>query len=550
LVPSAAALPGLPALTKHDLVDAIVEVIVALPVYRTYVESGQNSLREADRRHVEAALQGARRGGRAASEAIDFLGRILLLEGHGQLPPYELSQSVNFIQRFQQLTGPAAAKGIEDTAFYAYVPLVSLNEVGGAPLLAADDPVAAFHRANAQRSAAWPRTMLCVTTHDTKRTADVRARLDVLSELPKLWAGLVARWRRLNQVHGTRVADKWVPETAAEYLCYQTIVGVWPAPDRHAPERLPPAAVLQELRERVEAYMLKAAREAKTYTTWTHQNRAYEDALVAFVRSLFLSSGSGSPFLSDVQHLVARIVRPGFWNGLSRTLIQFTAPGTPDIYQGDEVWNFALVDPDNRRPVDYERRKQLLTEVTTGFEAPDESRREFLRQLVEAPEDGRIKLHVVHCALVARRAHPLPFVASQYLPLEVRGSAREHVLAFARVVDPDSGTPPGAERSDEALIVVVPRLTAALGAHPTDAPVGEAVWSDTEVVLPEPLQDRVWTCAMTRQAVAECAGRSLAVAQVLHTLPVSLLVSDARKRSCPMAGVGVDVRWDASLGDA
>ncbi len=529
VVRDAAAVPtALLALTRHDLAEAIVELMVALPVYRTYVESSQSTLGDADRRYVEAALQGARRSGRAATEAIDFLGQVLLLEGSSQLPPHELNRRVNFIQRFQQLTGPAAAKGVEDTAFYAYVPLVSLNEVGGEPQLPSGDPAAALQRANEQRATKWPRTMLCVTTHDTKRTADVRARLDVLSELPKLWTGLVARWRRLNHGHGKSVAGKRAPDTIAEYLFYQTIVGLWPAPHPRQPEGLPAAAVLQELRERVEGYMLKAAREAKTHTSWTSQNLAYEDALVAFVRSLFLSADSGSPFLSDVQHLVARIARPGFWNSLSRTLIQFTAPGTPDLYQGDELWNFALVDPDNRRPVDYESRKQLLNEVITGCEGPDEPRREFLRSLVENPEDGRIKLHVIRCALAARRDHPQLFAASRYLALQAGGPARDHVLAFARSAEASSTPSPGGDSSAEAAVGVVPRLTATLVAHPADAPLGEAVWSGTEIQLPELLQNRRWTCALTREPLDADAGRSLAVGRILRSFPVALLVSGKR----------------------
>lgn len=527
LVRDAAVVPApLPALTKHDLVEAIVELMVALPVYRTYVESNQSTIGDADRRHLEAALQGARRSGRAVPAAIDFLGQVLLLEGASRLSAHELNRRVNFIQRFQQLTGPAAAKGIEDTAFYAYVPLVSLNEVGGEPHLPSPDPAQALHRANGLRATNWPRTMLCVTTHDTKRTADVRARLDVLSELPKLWTGMVTRWRRLNHEHGRTIAGKRAPDANAEYLFYQTVVGLWPAPGPRQSEA-PPAAVLPELRERIEEYMLKAAREAKTHTSWTSPNQTYEDALVAFVRSLFLSADSGSPFLSDVQHLVARIARPGFWNSLSRTLIQLTAPGTPDLYQGDELWNFALVDPDNRRPVDYERRRQLLDEVITGFEAPDEVRREFLQSLVEHPEDGRIKLHLIRCALAARRDHPQLFAANEYIALEADGPAQGHVLAYARMASGFPASTDGGSSADAAL-VLVPRLTTTLVANPGDAPLGEPVWSGTEIRLPEPLWNRRWTCVLTGAPSAAEGDGTLAVSQLLRSFPAALLVSRQR----------------------
>jgi len=240
---------------------------------------------------------------------------------------------------------------------------------------------------------------------------------------------------------------------------------------------------------------------------------------LSFVRSLLLHDGnSGTPLLSDIQNLVARISRPGFWNSLSRTLIQFTAPGAPDVYQGDELWNFALVDPDNRRPVDYEKRKQLLDEVIMGIEAPDESRRDFLRKLVESPEDGRIKLHVIRGSLAARSNHPHLFVAGQYHPLATDGPAGDRLLAFARVPPSDDGP------EDEAAIVVVPRLTATL-VSAIEAPVGEAIWSDTVIHLPERLQNRSWTCALTREHLPTTSGRSLAAARVLRSFPVALLVS-------------------------
>jgi len=513
-----AALLGHPEPTKRDFVDAIVEVITALPVYRTYVDANDCTVNDADRRYVEVALHDARASARAAPVAIDFLGQVLLLENKSRLPEHELHERVNFIERFQQLTGPAAAKGIEDTALYAYVPLVSLNEVGGEPHLAGE-PVARLHRANEQRAAAWPQTMLSVTTHDTKRTADVRARLDVLSELPRLWAGLVRRWQRVNQPHRSRVRGKRAPDATAEYLFYQTMVGIWPAPDPSEPSQLPAPEVLTDLRERIEGYMLKAVREAKIRTSWTNNNQQYEDAVLAFVRSSLLHDGnSGTPLLSDVQNLVARISRPGFWNSLSRTLIQFTAPGTPDLYQGDELWNFTLVDPDNRRPVDYEKRKQLLDEVIVGIEGSGKSRRVFLRSLVEGPEDGRIKLLVIRGSLSARSGHPRLFTASQYLPLTTDGSAGDSLLAFARAPFPDDG--PG----DGAAIVVVPRLTATL-VSAADAPVGEEVWSDTVIHLPERLRNRSWTCALTREHLPTTSGRSVSVGQVLRLLPVALLVS-------------------------
>lgn len=517
-------------LTKRDFVDAIVEVVTALPVYRTYVDNNSQTLSDADRRYVQTALKNARHSGRAAPEAIDFLGEVLLLQGH-DLSDHELNERISFIQRFQQLTGPAAAKGIEDTALYAYVPLVSLNEVGGEPELP-DDAIAVLHDANAERASTWPRTMLCVTTHDTKRTADVRARLDVLSEIPKLWSGLVRRWRRLNEPHRSRAAGKLAPEPAAEYLFYQTVVGIWPIPDPADPTRLPSQDVMTDLRERAEQYMLKAVREAKSQTSWTNNNQAYEDAVLSFVRSLMLHHNDAAlPFLSDMQNLVARIVRPGFWNSLARTLLQFTAPGTPDLYQGDELWNFALVDPDNRRPVDYDTRQELLDDVILKIESPTERRRQFIRDLVSRPEDGRIKLHVIHTALAARREYTHLFTSADYLPLETTGSAKEHIFAFAKVAggQPSSAGADRATGADRAAVVVLPRWTTNLISGPTSAPIGETVWSDTVVRLPDALRNRNWRCAMTRETIGPSADGDLRVAEILNAFPVACLISEKRE---------------------
>jgi len=515
--------------TKRDFEDAIVEVITAFPVYRTYVDSHHNTLNDADRRYIETALAQAAREGRAPHEAIEFLGEVLLLEDKYGLPDHELRERVHFIRRFQQLSGPAAAKGIEDTALYAYVPLVSLNEVGGEPALP-DDPVSRLHQANLERETTWPQAMLAATTHDTKRTADVRARLDVLSELPRLWTGQVRRWRRMNKGLGEQVDGKHAPDAATEYLFYQTVVGLWPAPAPNLAHVLPEEEVLQDLRVRIQEYMLKAAREAKTHTSWTQQKRPYEECLVKFVGNLLRPESGGLAFLTDVQRLVARIARPGFWNSLSRTLVQFTAPGTPDLYQGDELWNFALVDPDNRRPVDFESRQRLLDEVITGMEGPEETRRQLVRDLVAAPEDGRIKVHLIHRALVARRENPQLFGEGQYIPLSVDGPAKHHLIAFARMGGPRDAAPSSTplDRAHPAAIVVAPRLTAELVSNPADAPLGSAAWSDTVIQLPYQLRSRHWTCALTRESVRPAPDGSLLAAEVLQTFPAALLLSESR----------------------
>jgi (1->4)-alpha-D-glucan 1-alpha-D-glucosylmutase len=511
--------------SNQELVEAIVEVIVALPVYRTYVDSRHRTVSDADRHVLEIAIAAARKTGRASAEAIDFLAHVLMLEGRDSLGQRDLDERVNFIQRFQQLTGPAAAKGIEDTALYAFVPFIALNEVGGEPRLAKEGAVDVLHRANAARAATWPRSMLCVTTHDTKRTADVRARLDVLSELPTLWTGLVTRWQRLNKDFKTLAGNVRAPDAAAEILCYQTIVGIWPIPDARAPTALPDEAALKQLCDRVEAYMLKAAREAKAYTSWTNVDAEYEKALVEFVRGILAprsngNGGSTNAFLADVQRLVVRIARPGFWNSLSRTLIQFTSPGTPDLYQGDELWNFALVDPDNRRPVDYASRQTLLQSVVSGAEAEANVRSEFVREIVASPEDGRVKLHLIRTALVARRELAEVFAQGTYEPLEVTGARREQVFAFARRAPQVAN----AEGKEAAAFVVVPRYTAALTADGIAAPVGD-VWGDTAIVLPESLRNRPWRSMLIGEKLLASDTVTLNVAELLAIFPAALLIS-------------------------
>jgi (1->4)-alpha-D-glucan 1-alpha-D-glucosylmutase len=353
----------------------------------------------------------------------------------------------------------------------------------------------------------------------------VRARLDVLSELPTLWTGLVTRWQRLNKDFKALVGNVRAPDAAAEILCYQTIVGIWPIPDASAPTTLADEVSLKQLCERVEAYMLKAAREAKAYTSWTNIDTEYENALIDFVRGILAprnngNAGSANAFLADIQRLVARIARPGFWNSLSRTLIQFTSPGTPDLYQGDELWNFALVDPDNRRPVDYASRQALLQSVVSGVEAEATARAEFVREMVASPEDGRVKLHLIRSALVARRELPEVFAQGTYEPLEVTGARRDQVFAFARHA-PQSAN---AEGREATALIVVPRYTAALSADSAAAPVGD-VWGDTAIVLPEALRNRPWRSMLIGEKLSASDIDSLIVADVLGVFPAAILIS-------------------------
>lgn len=489
-----------------ELATAIVETIAHLPVYRTYVDDRRPEPDPEDRALLEGAVAAARARGRAPARALDAMAAALLGTDPALRTPEREGPRRRFVQRFQQLSGPAAAKGVEDTAFYVYVPLLSRNEVGGDPDLPLAEAARALHQANAHRAACWPGTMLAVTTHDTKRSADVRARLDVLSELPVEWEERVYRWRRWNRPHRTMIRGRLAPDSNTEYLLYQTLVGAWPlelAGDASPGSSEP----LDRFRERVRAYALKAAREAKTETSWVDPDPEFEAALDRFVGAI-LSPDRAPEFLRDLTRFVGRIARPGLWNALARTLVQLTAPGLPDLYQGDELWNFLLVDPDNRRPVDFDRRIALLDQIAAAAELPDPLRREYLADLAARPEDGRIKLHVVRSALLARREAPGIFAAGSYRPLSATGPAAAHLFGFLR-------------RGAEGLAVtVVPRLIAR-HPGPGGSPPGRGFWEGTRVLLPDDPGAERWRDALTGEPRVGAA--ALEAADLFATLPVALL---------------------------
>jgi malto-oligosyltrehalose synthase len=355
-----------PRFTSHELSAAVVQLAAALPVYRTYVDPSR-SIEQADRDLIDHASREAqaRNGGIAASVA--FIARILL----GEAPSIDATTRAEFVRRFQQLTGPAAAKGLEDNALYVYVPLMSRNEVGGAPDRPLDDAVVQLHDANSHRAARWPHGLLCTTTHDTKRSADIRSRLDALSEWPNDWARAVHRWRRLNHKHRCVLKGRMAPDSNTEYVFYQTLIALWPPPRQgRRTDDLPDRRWRESARDRLTQYMLKAAREARTRTSWSDPDAGYEQATTEFVAAV-LEPADDAPFLTDVARFVSLIAPAGASNALSRIAVHLTAPGTPDIYQGDELWNFVLVDPDNRRAVDYEVRSRPRASSTPSKTASD-----------------------------------------------------------------------------------------------------------------------------------------------------------------------------------
>jgi (1->4)-alpha-D-glucan 1-alpha-D-glucosylmutase len=490
--------------TLNSLTGAIREIIACFPVYRTYVtEAG---VPERDRRYIELAAARARRRNPAVSVSLfDFVRDCLLLKYAEHLDEPGRAAQRRFVGKFQQTTGPVMAKAVEDTACYIYNRLISLNEVGGDPERFGVT-VAAFHQQNIDRQAHWPFALLATSTHDTKRSEDVRARINVLSELPAEWKMRLARWSRCNKRHKREIDGEPAPSRNDEYLLYQTLLGTWPFEPFRANEREVYIARMQE-------YALKAAHEAKVYTSWISPNEPYEQATRDFLAAIL----SGSPrnlFLADFVPFARSIADLGIWNSLSQTLLKLTSPGVPDIYQGSELFDFRLVDPDNRGPVDFRRRQELLDsleqhgcDATTGLVNGADD-------LVANRTDGRIKLHIIRQLLKYRCEHPDLFTSGQYLPLELSGRRREHVCAFCR------------RSADAAIIVVAPRLVAGLLGMSGQPPLGLAAWEDTRLVLPKGINGGQFTNLLTGDAVAaseDLDSPTLTLAATLLRFPVAAL---------------------------
>ena len=447
--------------TLESLRDALREVLATFPVYRTYVGDGKQQVDPEDRRQIMLAIREAKRRNPAISGSVfDFIQSLLLLEHPDGLDDGQRAERHMFTMRFQQLSSPVMAKGVEDTAFYRYYPLASLNEVGGSPERFGVS-VSAFHRRNLIRRELWPHSMNATSSHDTKRGEDVRARINVLSEMPKEWYRAVRRWRDMNRKWKTRVGTSISPDSNEEYLLYQTLVGTWPLLPMNADQH---AGYTQ----RIQRYMEKALNEAKIHTSWINPNAEYNKAVEDFIGNVLQPSPDNS-FLEDFRHFQAPIARAGMWNSISQVLLKIASPGVPDFYQGNELWSFALVDPDNRGVVDYETRKQMLAMLRA---ASSRDRAALVERLVSNPCDGAIKLYMTSRALCFRRDHRELFSAGPYTPLAVDGQRAQHAVAFAR----SSG--------DRTVIALAGRFFLRL-CNLQAVPVGEPVWANTAVTLPK-----------------------------------------------------------------
>lgn len=490
--------------TFNTLHEALGEVIACFPVYRTYARQGKHGsvprITAEDRHSIVTAVQQARLRNASISKTLfHFIASILLFEESDDLSQEQRLERRDFVMRFQQMTGPVAAKGVEDTAFYRYFPLASLCEVGGTPQrfgVSIDE----FHTANLERQKDWPHTLLATSTHDTKRGEDVRARLNVLSEIPDLWDQTLRQWQQMNQGLKTAVNGVLAPDSIEEYLIYQTLIGTFPFrfeddESRDAYER------------KIQEYVVKALREAKIHSSWLDPMEEYEGVVRNFVSGLLARDGN---FLTDFTQFQNLISRAGVFNSLSQVLLKVTSPGTPDFYQGTESWDFSLVDPDNRRHIDYSKLTRQLTLLRATSESISPRPEGFLGD----PADGAIKMFATSRLLEFRIQNRTLFERGEYVPLSTGGASGDRVISFAR------------REQNQTVIAVATRFFATMMGD-TGSPLDEQAWGDTRIELHDELAG-CYRDVLTGQRICGSDDKSaIFLSEICRHLPVALLVRDS-----------------------
>lgn len=507
--------------TVETLRDVITEVVACFPVYRTYVD--ERGWTAADRAILEQTISRARRRNPAMERSLfDFFREVMLPRDPGDpagarpgdrrdgYPPADAAEArerLKFAMKFQQYTGPVQAKGVEDTSFYRYNLLLSLNEVGGDPARFGRSP-AEFHQANAHRLRDWPWEMIATATHDTKLGEDVRARLNVLSEIPDLWSRQAGMWMRLNRHHRTLVDGEPAPDRNDEYRFYQALLGIWP-PEPDVPAGSAPAGLV----DRLQAYMIKAVKEAKLHTSWLTPNEPYEQAVTRFVAGAL----GDAKFLRAFQPFQARVAAAGMVNSLAQLTLKVGSPGAPDFYQGTELWDLTLVDPDNRRPVDFGLRRDMLAGVEALLALEPDARGPAIALRASRWQDGGIKLAVTLAGLRLRRDWPEVFLSGDYVPLDIESTVDASLIAFARVLD------------DRAAVFVAPRFCASMTDADHPLPIGGEKWKTSRVLLPPELADRVFRHEITGAGVRPVVTGTQAwifAGQLFETIPVAILRSE------------------------
>jgi len=421
--------------TAESLRVALRDVIACFPVYRSYIRAEEGKIHEEDRQYITSAISRAKHLNLAISGFIyDFIQSVLLLEHPDEIDEVQKEIRRDFVMRFQQLTGPIMAKGLEDTANYRYFPLASLREVGADPY-GFGVSVDSFHKKNLERFEFWPQAMIASSTHDTKRSEDVRARINVLSEIPEDWDQALLRWSQINQKFKMQKDDECYPDNNEEYLLYQTLIGTWPLIEMSPQEHL-------EYVNRIQKYIEKAIKEAKIHTSWINPNTDYDQSVQLFIQKI-LEPIENNPFLLDFKAFMPKIFAFGMLNSLSQLILKLTSPGVPDIYQGNEIWDFSLVDPDNRRPIDFNARMNLFKNMSGEMESNPKL---LLDKCLQHPQDGRIKMFFTAKTLQLRQKLPEVFINGFYLPLNIEGKNQNHLIAFARIFE------------KKAVIIITARL--------------------------------------------------------------------------------------------
>jgi (1->4)-alpha-D-glucan 1-alpha-D-glucosylmutase len=478
--------------TLNGLQRALVEVLALFPVYRTYINP--QGLTESDRKQVNQVIERAKAQVPLLLNELDFIKKLLLLEYDDFLTQTQQEEWLHFVMRLQQLTGPLMAKGVEDTLLYVYSRLLSLNEVGGNPGQFGIS-LSAFHEFNQRRHEHWTHSMSATATHDTKRGEDMRSRLNILSEIPEEWEKQVVRWSEINQSKKVQAENRVIPSANDEYFLYQTLLGAFPF-DQNGDR--------STFLTRIKDYVIKAVREAKVHTAWLRPDSEYEEGYLSFVEQV-LEDSNGNQFLSEFLPFQKRISDYGIFNSLSQVLLKNTAPGVPDLYQGTEFWDLSLVDPDNRRPVDYDQRISCLHDLKARGQTDS---LQLIDELLTTRTDGRIKLFLTFKVLQARKTNSALFEQGNYQPLLVSGKFKDHVIAFTRSFQ------------GRTAIAVAPRFLTGL-IEAGQLPLGEQIWADTAIDLPANLSSS-WQDAIAAQAIQ--ANGKLSVGDALKHFPVALLI--------------------------
>ena len=491
--------------TAESLKNALRDVIACFPVYRSYIQEKKPCIQEEDRLYIQMAISRAKRLNPAINISIfDFIQSVLLLEHLNGINEQQMHEREDFVLRFQQLTGPAMAKGLEDTAFYRFHPLASLNEVGGDPYTFGTSE-SSFHKKNMERFEIWPHTLTATSTHDTKRSEDVRARINVLSEIPTEWETAIIHWNQINQVHKTKDDEDLLPDKNDEYLLYQTLVGSWPL------YPMEPSAHIQYIKK-IQGYMEKALKEAKVHTSWINPNKLYDQSMHQFIEKILHLNEHENLFITEFKKFIPKILSAGMLNSLSQLLLKLTSPGIPDIYQGNEIWDFSLVDPDNRKQIDYTNREYLLKGM---IDKKEEQYLELLQQFIHHPEDGRLKLFITLKTLQIRKKLDQLFFEGSYRPLASQGDKKNNIVSFTRSI------------GNKTVIVIAGRFFTFL-MNNDEPKIQSNIWQNTQLILPPELSKCKFRHLFTGELITPNHDEKqpiLQLSEVLHVIPLALLES-------------------------